>query len=196
MPGGAGQLDQCPGSSRPTKHRWLLRSRDRGPLDEGGIGGLGRRQQPFPSRDRQGDRRPGRGRRDNGQARGSPQASGGIERALRASGLGRRGWRTKEQPPSRAEKPTGSQDQRKGRGKPQPISTASRSTGMPSAVGKRRRGRKSAASARRSSRRRRRRWTRCSGSTKSEPRLSKLNGRQSRSGSRPKMPVGKARRTD
>jgi hypothetical protein len=60
----------------------FLRSRDRGALDEGGAGGLGRRQQSLPPGRRQGDRRSRRDRRDDVQAGRSAQAAGRIERAL------------------------------------------------------------------------------------------------------------------
>src|SRR6202000_1519928 len=57
----------------------LLRSRDGGAFDEGGARGVGRRQQPLPSRRREGDRRSRRGRRSHVEPRRVPEATGRIE---------------------------------------------------------------------------------------------------------------------
>lgn len=60
----------------------LLRSCDRGALDEGAAGGVGRRQQSLPSGRRQGDGRSGCGRRDDVEAGRGPHAAGGVVRTF------------------------------------------------------------------------------------------------------------------
>src|SRR5215204_1992294 len=67
----------------------LLRSGDRRAIYEGGSGGVGRRQQSLSSGRGDGERRPGRHRRDYGKARCRSQASGGnrptFQRTCRAT---------------------------------------------------------------------------------------------------------------
>src|ERR1700753_3137597 len=56
---------------------------DRRAVDEGSLGGVGRRQQPIPPGCGEGEPRSGRRRRDPGEAWRRPQAPRGVRRALR-----------------------------------------------------------------------------------------------------------------
>ena len=202
----SGRADQTDGQKTEdlSDFAGLLRSGDRRAIDEGGSGGVGRRQQSLPPGRGEGEPRSGRHRRDLGKARRRSQAPGWnrptFQRTCRAA---HRSWRrkTNESRPQ-VERPKGEESlplapSTRLRNE-RPLSTTNGNGGAASVNGRAKRppGRRSVNAGSRRSTRRRLRWTRPSRSTRSGPPPSRPRSRLLRRDRKPKTPAGIRRRSD